>query len=89
MSITGPYIPRQGDIIWMEFFPQTGNEINKRRPALVLSNYWFNRKTNFAFVVPITKTRRDHFIARRGKTRLLQEGEMKAAPVHVSSRAGA
>lgn len=62
MSITGPYIPHRGDIIWMEFSPQTGHEIEKRRPALVLSNYGFNWKTNFAFVVPITKTRRDHFI---------------------------
>ena len=62
MSITGPYIPNRGDIVWIEFSPQTGYEIEKKRPALVLSNYRFNRKTNFAFVVPITKTRRDHFV---------------------------
>ena len=30
------YIPEAGDIVWIDFDPQKGNEIQKRRPALVI-----------------------------------------------------
>ncbi len=32
------YIPDTGDIIWIDFDPQRGNEIQKRRPALVITS---------------------------------------------------
>lgn len=48
------YIPERGDIIWMDFDPQTGREIEKRRPALVLSHGYYNKKTGLCAVVPIT-----------------------------------
>jgi len=48
------YIPDQGDIIWLEFDPSTGNEIMKRRPALVLSKRIFNDHAQMAIVAPIT-----------------------------------
>ena len=30
-----PNVPKEGDIIWIDFDPQAGVEIKKRRPALV------------------------------------------------------
>ena len=50
------YIPVRGDIVWMNFNPQAGNEIEKRRPALVLSSHLFNHYQGFAVVCPITRT---------------------------------
>ena len=49
----------QGDIIWLDFDPQTGHEQKGRRPAIVISNESFNRLTKkAAFVCPITRTDR-------------------------------
>lgn len=50
------YIPKKGDIVWIDFNPSTGKEIQKRRPGLVVSRYEFNRKTMFAVICPITST---------------------------------
>lgn len=54
------YIPNQGDIIWLDFTPQSGHEQMGRRPALVISNYFFNRQTELSLVCPITSTRRKY-----------------------------
>lgn len=48
------YVPLRGDIVWMNFDPQTGNEIPKRRPALVLSSADFNYWRKLVVVCPIT-----------------------------------
>ena len=48
------YIPQKGDIISVTFDPQSGHEQQGRRPALVLSNYLFNKATNLAIVCPLT-----------------------------------
>jgi mRNA interferase MazF len=53
------YIPKKGDIVWIDFDPSVGKEIQKRRPGLVVSRYEFNRKTLFAVVCPITSTIRN------------------------------
>ena len=37
---------RQGDIIKVDFNPQAGHEQAGYRPALVISNNFFNQKTN-------------------------------------------
>ena len=52
------YTPEQGDIILMNFNPQSGHEQKVQRPALVVSNRVFNRLTNLALVCPITQTER-------------------------------
>lgn len=52
------YVPEQGHIVSLDFDPSSGNEIMKRRPALVLSKKIFNEHTGFAIVVPITSTKR-------------------------------
>ncbi len=48
------YIPQKGDIIWINFDPQSGKEIQKRRPALVMSSSDYNKKSHFIIVCPIT-----------------------------------
>lgn len=52
MSKENLYIPKKGDIVWVNFDPS----IEKRRPGLVVSRYQFNRSTLFAVICPITST---------------------------------
>jgi mRNA interferase MazF len=54
-----PYIPNQGDIVYLDFDPQAGHEQRGRRPALVISNLTFNNLTKLALVCPITSTNRN------------------------------
>lgn len=53
------YIPKQGDIIFLEFTPQAGHEQSGKRSALVVSNNTYNQFTNMAMVCPITNTNRN------------------------------
>ena len=50
------YTPKQGDIITINFSPQAGHEYKGRRPALIISNAEFHKRTNMAMVCPITST---------------------------------
>ena len=50
----------QGDIIYLDFDPQSGHEQRGRRPALVVSNDLFNRVSSLTMVCPITNTDRGH-----------------------------
>ena len=49
---------KQGDIIKLDFNPQSGHEQAGYRPAVVISNDFFNAKTNMTIVCPITNTNR-------------------------------
>lgn len=48
------YIPNKGDIVWLEFDPQKGKEIQKTRPALTISPASYNLKTGLGLFMPIT-----------------------------------
>ncbi len=48
--------PERGDIVWISFSPQAGQEQAGRRPALVLSPRAYHQQTDFAVVCPITTT---------------------------------
>ena len=48
------YIPERGDIVWVEFNPQTGYEQAGHRPALVVSPKAYNEKVGLALFCPIT-----------------------------------
>lgn len=48
------YIPDEGDIIWLNFTPQSGHEQAGRRPAVVLSPKAYNRRSGLLVCVPIT-----------------------------------
>ncbi len=52
------YKPCQGDIVFLDFSPQSGHEQRGRRPAVVVSNESFCKATGLAFVCPITNTDR-------------------------------
>ncbi|MDP2871125.1 MAG: type II toxin-antitoxin system PemK/MazF family toxin [Bacillota bacterium] len=56
--MVAPYAPQQGDIVLLDFSPQSGHEQKGRRPALVASNNTFHQLTNLAIVCPITTTDR-------------------------------
>ena len=49
----------QGDIVYLDFDPQSGHEQKGRRPALVISNNLFNRVSSLTMVCPITHTHTD------------------------------
>src|SRR5437764_3282433 len=46
------YHPDRGDLIEMNFQPAAGREIDKRRPAIVLSPVAYNRRTGLCIAVP-------------------------------------
>ena len=48
------YVPDAGDIVWLQFTPQSGHEQAGHRPALVLSPSSYNRKTSLMVCCPIT-----------------------------------
>jgi mRNA interferase MazF len=52
------YVPEKGDFIAVTFDPHSGHEQKGRRPALVVSNTLFNRRTGLAIVCPLTNTDR-------------------------------
>ena len=52
--------PCTGDIILIDFNPQSGIEIMKKHHAHVASNNAFNQHNGFAFICPITSTQRDY-----------------------------
>lgn len=49
-----PWSPERGDLIWLDFHPQTGHEQSGRRPALVISPQDYNRRIGLALVCPVT-----------------------------------
>lgn len=52
--MTGDYVPRRGDLVWIHFDPQTGHEQPGRRPALVLSPGSYNERVGLAIFCPVT-----------------------------------
>lgn len=48
------YVPSRGDVVWLDFNPQTGHEQAGKRPAFVLSPAAYNRKVGLALFCPIT-----------------------------------
>ena len=48
------YIPERGDIVWLNFNPQSEHEQKGKRPALVISPKEYNEKTGLGLFCPIT-----------------------------------
>jgi mRNA interferase MazF len=48
------YVPDRGDIVWLQFNPQSGHEQAGKRPALTLSPKTYNQKVGLAIFCPIT-----------------------------------
>jgi len=54
------YSPRQRDLLWLDFTPQAGHEQAGRRPALVISQDEYNRKTGLLLACPITSRKKGY-----------------------------
>jgi len=52
--VSGAYVPKRGDLIWITLNPQTGHEQAGRRPALVISPGAYNAKVGLALLCPVT-----------------------------------
>ncbi len=48
------YVPDRGDLVWLQFDPQSGHEQAGRRPALTLSPKAYNQKVGLAIFCPVT-----------------------------------
>jgi len=48
------YVPDAGDIVWLNFTPQSGHEQAGHRPALVVSPASYNGKTSLMICCPMT-----------------------------------
>ena len=48
------YIPKQGDVVYLDFNPTKGHEQTGFRPAIIISNNIFNVHTKMVMVCPIT-----------------------------------
>lgn len=52
----------QGDIVEVDFDPTRGHEPQRKRPALVVSSYDFNRSNSMTIVCPISSRERPFFL---------------------------
>jgi mRNA interferase MazF len=48
------YSPERGDIVWLNFNPQSGHEQRGKRPAVVISPKEYNEKVGLGLFCPIT-----------------------------------
>ena len=54
------YIPDRGDIVWLQFSPQSGHEQAGHRPALVLSPASYNRASGLMLCCPMTSHKKGY-----------------------------
>lgn len=52
--VSAVYIPDRGDLVWLNYSPQTGPEQAGHRPVLVLSPKSYNQSSNLILCCPIT-----------------------------------
>lgn len=78
-----PYCPKQGDIVMLNFSPQSGHEQRGNRPAVVVSNEAFHQYTGLAIFCPITNQLKDYPLHVRLDERTATTGEILCE--HVKS----
>ena len=64
------YIPKQGDIVFLDFTPTKGHEQKGYRPAVVISNNVFNKNTKMVILCPITSNEKEfptHYLLQHSK----------------------
>ena len=52
--------PGRGDLVYINFTPQSGHEQAGTRPGIVLSPQNFNHATGFALICPITRQQKGY-----------------------------
>lgn len=66
------YVPRRGDLVWLNFTPQAGHEQRGKRPAIVVSPQAYNEKVGLGLFCPVTSKEKGYpFEVKlaKGKTR--------------------
>ena len=58
--VTKEYTPERGDIVWLNFDPQSGHEQKGKRPAIVLSPKEYNEKVGLGLFCPITSKEKNY-----------------------------
>lgn len=53
------YIPKQGDLVFLDFNPTKGHEQAGMRPAVVISTNTFNQNTKMVMLCPITSNNKE------------------------------
>ena len=53
------YIPKQGDIVFLDFNPTKGHEQKGTRPGMVISNDVFNINTKMVIICPISSNKKE------------------------------
>lgn len=53
------YIPKQGDIVFLDYNPTKGQEQDGMRPAVVISANTFNQNTKMVMLCPITSNNKE------------------------------
>ena len=64
------YIPKQKDIVFVNFNPTKGHEQAGYRPCIVISNNVFNKNTKMVIVCPITSNEKEfptHYLLSKTK----------------------
>ena len=64
------YIPKQGDLVYLDFNPTKGHEQKGFRPAIVISNTVFNKNTKMVILCPISSNTKEfptHYILEDSK----------------------
>jgi mRNA interferase MazF len=54
------YVPERGDVVWLNFNPESVHEQAGRRPAVVLSPQSYNQKVGLAIFCPITNQQKGY-----------------------------
>ena len=54
------YVPDTGDVVWLEFDPQTGHEQAGHRPALVISPANYNSRSGLMVCCPMSTKVKGH-----------------------------
>ena len=68
--MVGKYIPKQGDIAFLDFTPTKCHEQSGYRPCIVISNNVFNKNTKMVIVCPITSNEKEfptHYLLEKTK----------------------
>ncbi|GAA3411620.1 endoribonuclease MazF [Paenibacillus hodogayensis] len=52
--VSNSYVPDRGDLVWLQFNPQSGHEQSRKRPALVISPAAYNGKVGLSLLCPVT-----------------------------------
>lgn len=52
--MSSSYIPDRGDLVWLQFNPQSGHEQAGKRPALIISPAAYNGKVGLSLLCLVT-----------------------------------